>query len=46
MVRLPLWRSRFVLAALIAAFALLAGRSVYLQAVNTSFLQMKGESRY
>lgn len=46
MVRLPLWRARLVLGLLIAAFALLVGRSFYLQAVNTSFLQMKGESRY
>jgi cell division protein FtsI (penicillin-binding protein 3) len=45
-VRLPLWRSRFVLLVLLAAFAALVGRSLYLQAVNTDFLQMKGESRY
>jgi cell division protein FtsI (penicillin-binding protein 3) len=46
MVRLPVWRARFVMAALLAAFALLAGRSVYLQAVRTDFLQEKGEARY
>ena len=46
MVRLPLWRARFVLLALLSAFAVLFGRSFYLQAVNTDFLQMKGESRY
>ena len=46
MVRLPVWRARFVLFALLAAFGVLAGRSVYLQAVNTDFLQMKGESRF
>ncbi len=45
-VRLPVWRARVVLLALIAAFAGLAGRAVYLQAVNTDFLQMKGESRF
>ncbi|MBS0338532.1 MAG: penicillin-binding protein 2, partial [Proteobacteria bacterium] len=44
--RLPVWRSRFVLFALVAAFGVLAGRAVYLQAVNTDFLQMKGESRF
>ena len=46
MVRLPVWRARFVLGALVAAFALLAGRSLYLQALKTDFLQEKGEARY
>ena len=46
LVRLPVWRARVVLFALVAAFAVLAGRSVYLQVVNTDFLQMKGESRF
>jgi len=46
LVRLPVWRARFVLAALLAAFALLAFRSVYLQALKTDFLQGKGEARY
>ena len=45
-VRLPVWRARFMLFALVAAFGVLAGRAVYLQAVNTDFLQMKGESRF
>jgi cell division protein FtsI (penicillin-binding protein 3) len=45
-VRLPVWRARFVLFALLAAFGVLACRAVYLQAVNTDFLQMKGESRF
>ena len=45
-VRLPVWRARFVLFALVAAFGVLACRAVYLQAVNTDFLQMKGESRF
>ena len=40
------WRSRFVLVALSLAFAVLAGRAFYLQALNTSFLQAKGEARY
>jgi len=40
------WRSRLVLVLLAAAFALLAGRAFYLQALNTSFLQAKGEARY
>ena len=46
MVRLPVWRSRLVLLALLAAFAVLFGRTLYLQAVHTEFLQLKGESRY
>jgi cell division protein FtsI (penicillin-binding protein 3) len=46
MVRLPVWRARFVLGALLAAFVLLAGRSLYLQALKTDFLQEKGEARY
>src|SRR4051812_38734339 len=46
MVRFPAWRARFVLGALLAAFILLAGRSLYLQAVRTDFLQEKGEARY
>jgi len=35
MVRFPVWRARCVLGALVAAFALLAARSVYLQALRT-----------
>ena len=46
LVRLPVWRARIVLFAQLAAFGVLAGRSVYLQAVKTDFLQMKGESRF
>ena len=45
-VRLPAWRARLTLAALLAAFLVLAGRSVYLQSMNTGFLQGKGEARY
>jgi len=46
LVRLPVWRARFVLAALLAAFAVLAARSLYLQAMRTDFLQEKGDARY
>ena len=46
LVRLPAWRARFALFALLAAFAVLAGRSVYLQSMKTGFLQEKGEARY
>ena len=45
-VRLPVWRARFLLAALVAAFVLLAMRALYLQAVRTDFLQEKGDARY
>ncbi len=44
--RLPLWRSRLLLALIAAGFLLLACRAVYLQGWNTDFLQQKGESRY
>ena len=40
------WRSRFVLVLMLAAFAVLAGRAFYLQALNTDFLKAKGEARY
>jgi cell division protein FtsI (penicillin-binding protein 3) len=46
LVRFPIWRARFVLAMLLAAFGLLAARSLYLQALNTNFLQEKGDARY
>ncbi|MFY9317303.1 MAG: penicillin-binding protein 2, partial [Burkholderiales bacterium] len=46
MVRLPAWRARVALALLLAGFAVLAGRSVYLQSVQTGFLQGKGEARH
>ena len=45
-VRLPVWRARVVMCAMLAAFGVLAGRSVYLQAMHTGFLQEKGEARY
>ncbi len=46
LVRLPVWRARFVLAALLAAFWVLGARSLYLQALQTDFLQEKGDARY
>jgi cell division protein FtsI (penicillin-binding protein 3) len=46
LVRLPVWRARMVLVALIAAFGALAVRALYLQAVKTDFLQEKGDARY
>jgi cell division protein FtsI (penicillin-binding protein 3) len=46
LVRLPVWRARVVLIVLGMGFAVLAGRAVYLQALETDFLQEKGEARY
>jgi cell division protein FtsI (penicillin-binding protein 3) len=46
LVRLPVWRARFVLIALVAGFAALGARALYLQAMRTDFLQEKGEARY
>jgi cell division protein FtsI (penicillin-binding protein 3) len=46
LVRLPVWRARFVLVVFVAGFAVLVGRSVYLQAMKTDFLQEKGEARF
>jgi len=46
LVRLPVWRARIVLIGLVAGFAVLAGRAVYLQALRTDFLQEKGDARY
>jgi cell division protein FtsI (penicillin-binding protein 3) len=43
---LPAWRSRLVALVLMGAFALLVGRSFYLQVLNNEFLQEKGDSRY
>jgi cell division protein FtsI (penicillin-binding protein 3) len=45
-VRLPTWRSRVVLFVLFAAFAALAGRALWLQAMATGFLQQQGANRY
>ena len=40
------WRSRLVLVCALGAFGVLFGRAFYLQALNTTFLQAKGEARY
>jgi len=45
-VRLPVWRARFVLFAFVAAFGVLFARAVVLQALETEFLQEKGDARY
>jgi len=46
LVRLPVWRARFVLFLFLAAFAVLAARALVLQALETGFLQEKGDARY
>lgn len=43
---LPAWRSRLVTLLLLGALVLLLGRAVFLQIINTDFLQEKGDSRY
>jgi cell division protein FtsI (penicillin-binding protein 3) len=45
-VRLPTWRSRVVLFVLFIAFAALAVRALWLQAMSNEFLQKQGKSRY
>ncbi|TXI91068.1 MAG: penicillin-binding protein 2 [Burkholderiaceae bacterium] len=45
-VRLPVWRSRLVLFLLFGAFFGLMGRALYLQGMNTEFLQKQGATRY
>jgi cell division protein FtsI (penicillin-binding protein 3) len=44
--RLPLWRSRMMLAIVFIGFGALVARALYLQAWDNDFLQQKGESRY
>ncbi len=45
-VKLPVWRSRFVLFALFSGFAALAARALWLQGISNEFLQKQGASRY
>ena len=44
--RLEGWRSRALLIVLVSGFAVLAARAFFLQGLNNSFLQAKGEARY
>ncbi len=44
--RLPAWRSRLIGLLILGGFAVLVGRSFYLQVLHNDFLQEKGESRY
>ncbi len=43
---MPGWRSRALLVLLLAGFVVLLARAVYLQVLNSGFLQKKGDARY
>lgn len=45
-IHLPSWRRRMLLLGVLAGFAILIGRALYLQGVHKDFLQQKGEARY
>ena len=45
-VKLPAWRRRILLVAVLFGFAALLGRGVYLQSFHKHFLQEKGDARY
>jgi cell division protein FtsI (penicillin-binding protein 3) len=42
----PVWRSKFIVAAIALAFAGLAGRAVYIQVIENDFFQKQGEVRF
>lgn len=45
-IRLPAWRRRTLIVLVMLGFAVLLGRSVYLQSMQKTFLQKKGDARY
>jgi cell division protein FtsI (penicillin-binding protein 3) len=45
-VKLPAWRRRVLLIAVLLGFAGLFARSIYLQSLHKAFLQQKGDERY
>jgi len=45
-IRLPAWRRRTLIVLVLLGFAVLLGRSIYLQSMQKSFLQKKGDARY
>ena len=45
-VKLPAWRRRILLIAVLALFAGLFMRGIYLQSLHKAFLQQKGDARY
>ncbi len=42
----PLWRSKFIVAAIALGFAALVGRAVYIQVIENAFFQRQGEVRF
>ncbi len=44
--RTPVWRSKFIVAGLAVAFAVLAGRAAYVQVFGNDFFQRQGEVRF
>ncbi len=45
-VKLPVWRRRVLLIAILLGFVVLVGRAVYLQNLHKAFLQKEGDARY
>ena len=45
-IALPAWRSRLLFLLLLGGLAALLVRAIYLQSINDSFLQQKGDARY
>jgi cell division protein FtsI (penicillin-binding protein 3) len=44
--RTPVWRSKFIVAAIAAGFVALAGRAVWIQVLGNDFFQRQGEVRF
>ena len=44
--RTPVWRSKFIVAAIAIAFAALLGRALYIQVISNDFFQRQGEVRF
>ena len=42
----PVWRSKFIVAALALAFIVLIGRAAYVQVFGNAFFQRQGEVRF
>ncbi|RZI69985.1 MAG: penicillin-binding protein 2 [Variovorax sp.] len=42
----PVWRSKFIVAAIACGFVVLAGRAAYVQVVGNAFYQRQGEVRF
>ncbi len=44
--RTPVWRSKFVVAAIALGFVVLAGRAAYIQVISNDFFQKQGQVRF